>query len=396
VRNAIQDQIAIAGVGSTGFTREAVGRSNASLAYEAAVAAIRDAGLGSGEIDGVVASPGLGRVGIVSPSAREMVAGLGLPSVSYFADSGGVMASPIVDAMNAIFAGSCEIALIFHPNYRTPYHSKKAAADPFRRSIPPYGHEPVESVRNAAAYAAWMARYQHEHPSLTREHLGYVAINGRTGAAANPLAAIRDPLTMEDYLSARMIRDPLCMLDMDIPVDGADAFILTTTERARTLPQPPVLIHAAVQGIIGDNDEDQLPSLGRHGQNVVVEGLWARSDRTLADVDVVYLYDGFSFITISWIEKLGWAPPGEGGPFVERHFDEDRSRILIDGRIPVNTHGGSLSEGGSQGSGHVREAIHQLRGAAGERQVEGAETALVTIGGFFFNSGATILVRDSA
>jgi acetyl-CoA acetyltransferase len=139
-----------------------------------------------------------------------------------------------------------------------------------------------------------------------------------------------------------------------------------------------------------------LPSLARHGQSVVVEGLWARSDRTLADVDVAYLYDGFSFITISWIEQLGWAPSGEGGPFVAQHFDRDQARILIDGRIPVNTHGGSLSEGGSQGSGHVREAVHQLRGTAGERQVAGAQTALATIGGFFFNAGAMMLVRDSA
>jgi acetyl-CoA acetyltransferase len=122
--------------------------------------------------------------------------------------------------------------------------------------------------------------------------------------------------------------------------------------------------------------------------------LWARSERTLADVDVAFVYDGFSFITVSWIEQLGWAPTGEGGPFVAEHFDHARQRILIDGRIPVNPHGGSLSEGGSQGSGHVREAVHQLRGAAGPRQVPGARTALITIGGFFFNAGAAMLIAD--
>ena len=171
-RNPVKDQIAIVGVGSTGFSRSS-SRSNASLAFEAAVAAIRDAGLGPADIDGVVNSPGLGRVGLVNPSAREMVAGLGLPEVTYFSDTGGaVIGTSLIDAMNAIFAGSCDTALVFHANYRTPYHSRTAAQDPLRRGIPPYDREPLESMHMAVAYSAWLARYQHDNPALRREHLG--------------------------------------------------------------------------------------------------------------------------------------------------------------------------------------------------------------------------------
>ena len=202
---------------------------------------------------------------------------------------------------------------------------------------------------------------------------------------------MRTPLTMSDYLAARMIREPLCLFDMDVPVDGADAFVVTTVERARKLTHTPVLVHAATAGLVGFNDEDQLPSLRRHGQHVVVERLKATSDIWIDDIDVYLPYDGFTIITLGWIENSGWCAPGHAGRFLEEHWDKDRNRVLIDGRIPINPHGGSLSEGATRGSGHLREAVVQLRGEAGERQVPGARTALVTPGGFFFNSQGFIL-----
>ncbi len=393
-RNGIRDQIAIVGVGSTGFTRRSLDRSNSALAYEASVAAIRDAGLRAEDIDGVISSPGLGRVGLLAPSVREMVSGLRLPTVRYFSDGGGVMASPLVEAMNAIHAGSCDTVLVYHPNYRTPFHSRRAAEDPYRRTIPPSDGEPTESVRGAAAYAAWISNYRHHHPQLEERHLGMVALNSRRYAVDNPLAAIREPLTMDQYLASPMVRDPLRMLDMDLPVDGADAFVLTTVERARELVDVPVLVRAAVTGMVGYNDEDQLPSLGRHGHDVSVEQLWERSGMTRDEIDLAFLYDGFTFIAVSWLEKLGWAAPGDGGPYFEAHWQAEDQRLLLDGRIPVNTHGGSLSEGGTQGSGHLREAVRQLRGTEGDRQIRGARSAVLGIGGFFFNAGAAILVRD--
>ena len=195
------------------------------------------------------------------------------------------------------------------------------------------------------------------------------------------------------YDAGRMVRDPLNVFDMDLPVDGADAFVLTTAEWADALPHQPVLIHAATTGIVGKNDEDQLTTLGRTGQHVVVEQLRRTSDIWIDDVDLFYPYEGFTIITLAWFENCGFCPPGGAEAFLREHWNDDTNRIEINGRVPVNTHGGSLSEGATRGTGHIREAVHQLRGTAGSRQVEGAESALITPGGFFFNPQGAVLRR---
>jgi acetyl-CoA acetyltransferase len=247
-----------------------------------------------------------------------------------------------------------------------------------------------ESIANAAGYAAWASRYLHEL-GATRDTSARIATTQRTHAAQNPPAAIQTPLTMEDYYAARMIREPLCMLDMDLPVDGADAFVLTTADRARDLAQPSVLVHATATGLVAQNDEDQLPSIRHHGQHVVIDTLKAKSDVWIDDVDVFCPYDGFTIITAQWIENAGWCGAGEAGGFLAQHWDDVSNRALINGRVPMNPHGGSLSEGATRGSGFLRESVVQLRGEAGERQVADAQVALVLTGGFFFNSQGAIL-----
>jgi acetyl-CoA acetyltransferase len=301
----------------------------------------------------------------------------------------------LVDAMTAIFSGQCDTVLLYYAFTRLPWNSRSAAKDPFRRYMMGGGSgaPPVpEAIDPAAAYTAWASRYIHEY-GATREDFGRVALNMRANAARNPKAAMKAPLTMEDYLGVRMIRDPLCLLDMDIPVDGADAFILTTTERARKITPNPVVIHAATAGIVGKNDEDQLPALTRHGQHVVVEALKERSDIWIDDVDVFFPYDGFTIITLGWIENMGYCAPGGAGRFMQEHWDDKAGAVMINGRVPMNPHGGSLSEGASRGTGHLREAVTQLRGDAGERQVQDAKTALIGCGGFFFNSQGAVLRR---
>ena len=387
-RNPVKDQVAIVGVGSTGFSRSD-DRSPLALGLAAATAAIRDAGLTAADVDGIVA---LGEPG--APAPHTFAGALGLTDVTHFSRPPPVVMFSIVDAVNAIHAGSCDTVLVVSAMLRLPWASRSAANDPYRRSLVGGGGGAArgwpESIAMAPAYAAWASRYLHEH-GASRELFGRIAINSRTNSTGNPLAAIRTPMTMDDYLAARMVRDPLCMLDMDLPVDGADAFVLTTAERAAALPQPPVLVHAITVGLPERGDEDQLPSLARHGQHVVVEALRAKSDLWLDNVDVYYPYDGFTIITVGWIENAGWCKPGEAERFVAEHWDHDAGRLVIDGRIPVNTHGGSLSEGGTRGTGHVREAVLQLRGQAGARQVAGARTALVTSGGFFFNAQGAVL-----
>jgi acetyl-CoA acetyltransferase len=157
---------------------------------------------------------------------------------------------------------------------------------------------------------------------------------------------------------------------------------------------PPVLVHACTNGQIDQNEEDQTPSLRRHGQHVVLESLRAKSDIWIDDIDLFFPYDGFSFITVSWIENVGWCGLGEARGFIEDHWDEATNRMLINGRIPVNPHGGGLSEGGTQGSGHTREAVHQIQGLAAERQVPGASKAMLLLGGFFFNSQGAVVRAD--
>ena len=378
-RNPMKDRVAFAGAATTGFVPRNSGRSQASLASEACTRVLRECGLVARDVDGICGSV---------PAAPALQSMLGIPEVTWFANPPIPFVNQVVAAASAVHSGLCEVVLAYHTSYRLPWNTSSSLKDPFRRSAslgPSLPNPGPETIFGPVGYAAWAARYLHEY-GVSKEPFGYVAINDRTNASRNPAAAMREPITMDDYLAARMIRWPLCLLDMDVPVDGADAFVITTPERARDLRLPPVLIHAAALGMIDKNEEDQIPGLRRHGQHVVVEALKAKSDFWIDGVDVYFPYDGFTIITLSWMENAGLCGPGEAGKFIEANWNRMEARILIDGRIPVNPHGGALSEGGTQGSGHVREAVHQLQGLAGERQVPGARTALVTAGGFFFNA----------
>ncbi|MEE6174942.1 thiolase C-terminal domain-containing protein [Mycobacterium sp. 050134] len=384
MRNALKDNVAIAGAATTGFVAKNSGRTQTSLAAEAAIAVIRQCGLGKDDIDGLCGS---------WPAAHELQSALGLPRLTWFGNPMIPMVDHVATAAAAVHAGLCETVLVYHAAYRAVWNTGGALKDPFRRIATPGLTDPQpgpDTVAASAGYTAWASRYMYEF-GTGRQDFGIVALNARANAARNPAAAMRAPMSMDDYLGARMIRDPLCLYDMDVAVDGADAFIVTTTERARDLPLPPVLINAAVLGQVSPNEEDQTASLRANGQQVVIETLKAKGDFWIDGVDVYFPYDGFTPIALNWIENAGWCGPGEGGAFLHQHWVPDEGRVLINGRIPVNPHGGSLSEGATQGSGHIREAVHQLQGRAGERQVDGAKRALITVGGFFFNAQGIML-----
>jgi acetyl-CoA acetyltransferase len=393
-RNPARDRVAIAGVGLSPYARDRPGATPGSLVVDACIAALRDCGLGAADVDGVCGS---------TVGTQWVQAALGIRAATWFANPSSIIGNQVVAAVAAVASGMCDTALVYHHAYRLPWASRSAAADPYRRrstlgvadarSLWGTGHVPVgpDSMFGAVPYAAWAGRYLHDH-GYGREVLGRIAVNSRTNAGTNPNAVYREPLTMEEYLAGRMVREPLSVYDMDVPLDGADAFVITTTERAQDLPRPPVLVHAATLGHTDYGSEEQLRSLDESGQVVVAARLWAKSELTLADVDLFYPYEGFSIIALNWFENVGYCGRGEGGRFVEDHWDEAGQRILIDGRIPVNSHGGSLSEGGTQGAGALREAVRQLRGEAGERQVGGSpQVALVTPGGFYFNSQGMLL-----
>lgn len=385
-RNPMKDQVAIAGAATTGFVAKNSGRSQTSLAAEACIAVIKQCGLTRNDIDGLCGS---------WPSASVLQSALGIPEITWSGNPVIPLVDHVATAAAAVHAGLCEVALVYHAAYRAAWNSIGALKDPFRRIATPGLSDPhpgPETMAGAVGYTGWASRYIHEY-GVEREDFGLVAINARSNGARNPAAAMREPLSMADYLGAPMIREPLCLYDMDPAVDGADAFIVTTAERARDLALPPVLIDAAVLGQVRHNEEDQTVGLRHHGQHVVIETLKAKSDFWIDDIDVYFPYDGFTPITLNWIDNAGWCKPGEAGAFLREHWDEDAQRVLIDGRIPVNPHGGSLAEGATQASGHIREAVHQLQGAAGDRQVPDARRALLTAGGFFFNAQGLTLHR---
>jgi acetyl-CoA acetyltransferase len=355
------------------------------MAIDACIAAIEAAGVDKREINGLIGA-----------NNGYVQSALGIPDVNYYVGPGIPFGFSIANAVGAIATGQADVVLAYHSVYRMGYNSRSASQDPFRAAALSGfmgmgrgdGFGP-DTMSGSVGYTAWASRYLAEYGE-TRDLFSYVALNDRSNARLNPAAVMREPLTRDDYMNARMIRWPLCMFDMDVPIDGADAFIITTAERARDMALPPVLVHACTSAQIDQNEEDQTPSLRRHGQQSVVESIRGKSDLWLDDVDVFFPYDGFSFITVSWIENVGWCGLGEARGFLEDNWDADGNRILIKGRIPVNPHGGALSEGGTQGSGHTREAVHQLQGLGGERQVEDASTALLLLGGFFFNAQAAV------
>ncbi|MCU1461697.1 MAG: acetyl-CoA acetyltransferase [Acidimicrobiales bacterium] len=380
----IKDRVAIAGLGSTPFSRDA-GRAAGAMVLDACVGAVRDAGLTASDIDGLCGSN-------VVP-ARYVQGALGIPECTWHANLTIPFQHQIIESMNAIHAGMCSTVLAYHGVYRASGTSRAASADPFRAR---YGAGPnvlfqtPDTFEGAVGHSPWARRYLDKY-GVGREVFGKVAINNRSNAVLNERAAMRQPLTMEDYLSARLVREPLTLYDMDLPVDGADAFIITSAERARDLPHRPVLIHAAA---LGQNDRPfsaQMLDVDCTGQQIAIRQLWRHSDVRLGDVDVFFPYDGFSIITVRWFETAGYCDDGEANAFFDAHWETSTDRILIDGRVAVNTHGGSMSEGATQGSGHFREAAAQLRGEAGVRQVPNAKHALVTPGGFFFNAGAVML-----
>jgi acetyl-CoA acetyltransferase len=232
-----------------------------------------------------------------------------------------------------------------------------------------YGYSPANWL------GALAQRHFHEY-GTTREQLAQVALTDRKHAALNPQAVYREPLTMEDYLAARMISTPLSMLDCDVPVDAATAFVVSAQAAAPGLRQPAILVEATGSAIRSPFSYDQFPDLDSLPARDAATAMWSATTARPEDLDVACIYDGISWLALAWLEALGCCGPGESGPFVE-----GGGRIALDGELPVNPHGGQLSAGRTHGYGFVHEACVQLRGAGGKRQVPGnPRLAVVTNG----------------
>jgi acetyl-CoA acetyltransferase len=237
----------------------------------------------------------------------------------------------------------------------------------------------VDELLAANAYSAvnWLALVCRRHMALygtTKEQLGWLAINSRRNAALNPLAVYREPMTMDDYLSARPVSSPLGLFDCDVPVDGSIAVVVSPASYEG--PSPSVRFEA-IGGAGAGGGWFHRPDYPKMASVDAATQMWGRTELRPGDIDLAELYDGFTFLTFAWLEALGICGEGEAGPFVE-----GATRIALDGQMPLNTYGGQLSAGRMHGYWVLHEACLQLRGQAGERQVAGSpEVAVVANGG---------------
>ena len=360
-------------------------RSGLDLTIEAALRAIDDAGLTVDDIDGLSTYPGSGGP-FGGASGAELHDALRL-SLNW--RDGGLETSGQLGAVHkavlAVGAGLARHVLVFRTVVEGSGGPVRASAagggmPPAFRYLIPYG---------AASAANWIACYANRHMhdyGTTREQLGAVAINARNHAASNPKAIYTEPMTMEDYLEARPVSEPFGLYDCDVPCDGSTAVVVSHRDHAGDAPEIPIQVNALGTAHRGRPSWDQFDDLTTMGMRDSAASLWGRTELTPEDVDTAQLYDGFSWLTLAWIEAMGFCPRGEGGPFVE-----DGTRIAHGGVLPLNTWGGQLSGGRLHGFGFLHEAVMQLRGQA-HLQVEDAEVAVVGAGGGP-ECGALLLTR---
>lgn len=371
----------VSGIGISSIGRR-LGLPALALTADAARQAIADAGLTPGHIDGIAT--------MGDTPLAEAAAELGVAATDHggAVDTGGLL-SPVMSAFLAVAEGRARHVLVYRTVQMMGGTILPAGGGPPASDAPPSPQAArvaavmgdVGSLLAHHAYSAanWVAMHCARHMHLygtTKEQLGAIAVNARANAARNPLAVYREPMRLDDYLAARPVSDPLGLYDCDVPVDGSIALVVSAADHAPDCPHPPVRV-AAMGGSPGAGGWINRPDYPKMASVEAAREMWGRTDLTPADVDVAELYDGFTFLTIAWLEALGLCGEGEGGPFVE-----GGARIALDGELPLNTYGGQLSAGRLHGYWVLHEACLQLRGGAGDRQVAGdPEVAVVSAGG---------------
>ena len=383
----------LSGVGRSAIGRRLM-RDPRSLTVDACLAAVADAGLTLDDIDGLSTYPGAAGMGMSEGGVSAVEEALRLHPT--WINGGGDLPGPggsVIAAVLAVAGGLCRHVLCF----RTVWESTFASLGLAGALGPGVGGRLTGAMQEwrlpfgAMSAANWIGmnanQYLHRY-GAGRELLGWIALNGRANAARNPAAIYRDPMTMDDYLSARPITSPFGLYDCDVPCDASIAVVVSDASVAADLPHPAVRIEAVGTQITERISWDQ--GTITHEPQVLGQSahLWTRTDLRPTDVDLALLYDGFTFNAISWLEALGFCGLGEAKDWLD-----GGRRIALDGELPVNPHGGQLSEGRTHGYGSLYEAVTQLRHDAGDRQVRDARTAVVTSGGGT-PSGVLLLRRD--
>lgn len=379
----LRGKVAIVGIGQAGLG-QADGFTEMEILVQAAHQAVAEAGLTMQDIDGIATAS-------VSSSmwAMPVIEHLGIKPT--FIDStmigGSSFVAHLMPAIQALVSGQCNAVLVCYGSTQRTSTLSRAVIGNMRKQLDPQPYENVyEPLNPLSSYALAAARHMYEY-GTTREQLAEVAVAARRWAKLNPEAQMRDDLTIEDVLNSKMISTPLTVRDCCLVTDGAGAFVLVRADRAKESPQEPVYVLGNATAVWNrqiSSMDDLTVTAAKQSGRIAFE----MAKVTPSDIDVVELYDAFTINTILFLEDLGFCKKGEGGAFVEG------GRIAPGGDLPVNTNGGGLSciHPGMYGMFIMIEAVKQLRGTCGARQVENAELAVVHGNGGTLSSQSTAVL----
>lgn len=396
MRDVGERRAVISGVGQSEVGRR-IYRDPLGLTIDATLDAVEHAGLRLSDIDGIATYPGNMNVppGFSGVGVVELQDALRL-ELEWF--SGGLelpgQLGAVANAIAAVSTGLANHVVCFRTVWEASAQGDRGRAavttggggagsyraTGFMQWTLPFG------APSAAIWIAMMANLHFHRYGTTREQLAWIALNARRNAEINPKAIYRTPMSLSDYLEARMISEPLCLYDCDVPADGSTAMVVSRADAAADLARAPVRVEAVGTALRGRPSWDQFDDLTTMALRDASAMMWERTDLTPADVQVAELYDGFSFITLCWLEALGFCAQGEGGDFVEGGARIARGACGVPGSVALNTHGGQLSAGRLHGFGFLHEACLQLWGEAGERQCRtpdggNPEVAIAAAGG---------------
>jgi acetyl-CoA acetyltransferase len=380
----LSDRACIVGVGQTDYSK-ASGRSVQTLALQAARAAIADAGLKPADIDAILPY-------VLGPTADEMASQLGISELRYSSIikmGGATFVACLETAALLIRSGIARNVLVFcarngRSGTRVTGRVNTIPGQSFRRDF--------ESPYGFSVPGQWYAMIARRHMiefGTTREDAGHFAVAVRKHANLNPNAMMRDAtMTMDDYMSSKPIFEPFHLLDCCLESDGAGAFVVAAADVASDMPRKPVFISGAAQAKPACSDDlCNRPDMFEIGLTRAAPRAFAMAGMTPADMDGAMVYDCFTYVALLELEEAGFCARGEVGDFVKD------GRIALGGKLPINTHGGLLSEAHIAGINHVIEAVQQLRGDCGARQISNARRIAVT-GWGDLGDGALAVLRS--
>ncbi len=385
-------QAAVVGIGATEFSKDS-GRSEWRLAAECVNLALQDAGLTPNDVDGMVLFT------MENNPEIAVARALGVPELKFFSripHGGGAAAAPLQQAAMAIATGVAEVVVVYRAFNERSGHRFGAGPPPFayvtttdqeyRNWINPYG-----LLTPAQQEAMFARRYMWQY-GATSEDFGRISVLSRKHAATNPKAWFYErPITLDDHQNSAMIADPLRLLDCCQESDGGQAIVITSVERARDLVAKPAVIAAAAQGIgpqqISMSSYSRRDIVAMPEVELVARQLWQQAGITPNDIDAAILYDAFTPMVLLQLEEYGFCGRGEAAAFVKD------GNLELDGRLPVNTHGGQLGEAYIHGVNGVAEGVRLIRGTSVNQPNKRLDNVLVT-GGTAVPHSALVLRPD--